>query len=262
MKPFLALLLAGCSDIGVVKHALDADSDGYSDEVDCDEAHATVNPDADEVCDGMDNDCDGAIDEDVTDAGTWFPDADADTFGDPAGAVTGCEAPAGFVSDDTDCDDADAAVSPGSDEVCNLVDDDCDGDVDDADASLVDGETWYADADGDTHGDAGAARIACARPEGFVAAADDCDDTDAAVRPDALEVCDPGDVDEDCDGLSDDEDASVDPAGRATAYPDDDADGFGDATRPVSACDLPASTVADATDCLDTDGAVNPVVVG
>ncbi|MFN7145875.1 MAG: putative metal-binding motif-containing protein, partial [Myxococcota bacterium] len=47
-------------------------------------------------------------------------------------------------------------------------------------------------------------------------------------------------------------------AGRATAYPDDDADGFGDATRPVSACDLPASTVADATDCLDTDGAVNP----
>lgn len=127
-----------------------------------------------EVCDGADNDCDGVVDNDLE--ATWFADADGDTFGDVNAPVVDCAAPAGFVADHTDCDDGRSDARPGADELCNTLDDDCDGA---ADEDL--GQTWYADADGDGWGDPAAPTGACQAPDGHVDNTLDCDDTDARV---------------------------------------------------------------------------------
>ncbi len=245
----------------------DADGDGYGDvndtalgctapagyvanRSDCDDTDAAVNPDADEQCDGIDNDCDGDVDEDdAVDAGTWYTDADGDGFGDGGTAVVACTAPAGTVADGTDCDDANDTVHPGADEVCDGVDNDCDGDVDEDDA--IDALTWYADDDGDGFGDAGDTTLACAAPAGYVADATDCDDTNAAVNPDAQEICDG--IDNDCDG-----DVDGGAVGEGTWYPDGDGDGYGDDAGAVTSCTAPADHVATGGDCDDADPAVHP----
>ncbi len=128
-----------------------------------------------------------------------------------------------------------------------------DSGVDDSGAECPGGgeaTVFYADADGDGHGDPGVFLEACEAPPDHVAGADDCDDGDAAAFPGAVEVCD-GD-DDDCDGAADD---GLD---RSAWYADADGDGYGDAASPTDACAAPAGHVADATDCDDTDGAVNP----
>src|SRR5690606_35535699 len=116
------------------------------------------------VCDGIDQDCDGAVDEDPVGAPFWYADTDGDGFGDPGDSVRACAAPPGRVANDDDCDDTRAAVHPGADESCNGLDDDCDQTVDEDDA--IDALDWYPDLDGDGHGSAGAIRKACAQPPG------------------------------------------------------------------------------------------------
>jgi hypothetical protein len=113
-----------------------------------------------------------------------------------------------------DCDDDDPAVHPGAEEHCDGVDEDCDGVVDE---DAVDASTWYADSDGDGWGWAEDSSQACEMPTGTVADATDCDDGDAAVNPEAEEICD-GVVDDDCDGLVD---AGCGPAAESSL---DDAD--------------------------------------
>ncbi len=98
---------------------------------DCADDDATVNPEAEEVCDGQDQDCDGEIDEGAsTDAPTWYEDRDGDGYGDASRAAVACQAPAGFVERAGDCDDGEASVNPGATEVCgNGVDDNCNEDI-------------------------------------------------------------------------------------------------------------------------------------
>ncbi len=177
---------------------IDADGDGFAACEDCDDADSGRNADATERCDGVDNDCDGDTDEDPTDPEVWYVDADADGFGDASTSVAACTQPDGFVSDDTDCNDADAATHPGASELCDgSNDEDCDGFVDEADA--VDATLWFADDDGDSFGDIDAFEHACHVPTGFVEDHTDCDDAAAEVHPGAEELCD-GAVDHDCDG--------------------------------------------------------------
>ncbi|MFT5679243.1 MAG: hypothetical protein ACI8RZ_000147 [Myxococcota bacterium] len=171
---------------------------------DCDDAVAAVNPGAAEVCDEIDNDCDGEIDTDAEDFATFYADTDGDGFGDAGDTTDACEAPSGTVTDDTDCDDGDSAINPDAAEVCDGADNDCDGDIDDDDASLDTSttDTFYTDDDGDGFGDAGAPVLTCEAPSGTVTDDTDCDDTDASINPDADEIC--SGVDDDCDGVTDD----------------------------------------------------------
>lgn len=105
---------------------VDADGDGFVASMDCDDTDPTVSPDAEEQCNGQDDDCDGSIDEGL-ELISWFSDGDGDGFGSLDELVEGCAAPEGFVSNDWDCDDADSTVHPGAPEVCNGPDRDCDG---------------------------------------------------------------------------------------------------------------------------------------
>jgi len=111
---------------------LDADGDGFAgfgeDASDCDDADAEIHPDAAERCDDVDNNCDGATDNDAVDALLWFLDADGDGYGLSDDAIWSCEDPEGYAADEGDCDDDDAETSPGEEEVCgDGVDNDCDG---------------------------------------------------------------------------------------------------------------------------------------
>ena len=222
---------------------------GYATESgDCDDSNPYVSPDGMEVCNSIDDDCDSLIDEDAADALTYYADADGDTYGDAAVTTSGCTLPAGYVTNTLDCDDGLASVSPVSDEVCNDIDDDCDGSVDEADA--IDGSTWYLDYDSDGYGGTLITAVACDAPAHYVASADDCDDTESGVNPGATEVC--NGIDDDCDGTLDNG------APGTVWYRDADSDGYGDLAATTTDCTAPAGYVADATDCDDGVAAVNP----
>lgn len=108
----------------------DLDADGFDASIDCDDNNASVNPDADEVCNGVDDDCSGEADGDASDLLSWFADTDGDGFGDSADVVEACEAPVDFVADSTDCDDATPLSNPGAVEDCDSdIDEDCDGEA-------------------------------------------------------------------------------------------------------------------------------------
>jgi len=159
-----------------------------------------------EVCNGIDDDCNGSIDEGVTT--TYFRDADADMFGAIAMSMSACAQPSGYVVDSTDCDDTAPAISPGAIEACNGVDDDCDSMTDEGVTT-----TFYADADGDMYGVTAMAMMACAMPIGYVATGGDCDDTATATYPGATELCDA--ADNDCDSSPDEGFACVRGVSRA-----------------------------------------------
>jgi hypothetical protein len=229
--------------------------DGYAPRAgDCDDSQASVNPNGVELCNEQDDDCDGTVDEDdAVDAQTWYGDDDGDGYGGDTTTVA-CEQPSGSSADSKDCDDTDAAVNPGAAEVCNEVDDDCNGYVDDEDPGLTDGDTWTIDYDGDGYGDASGrfTATACEAPSGYVEDATDCDDTDADVFPSADETC--NEIDDDCDGDVDEDDA----LDASTWYEDADGDTYGNASSTDVSCTEPRGYVSDDTDCDDTDADVYP----
>jgi pectate lyase len=79
-----------------------------------------------EICDNKDNDCDGTIDNGVK--SSFYRDYDGDTYGNATSTTQACTAPGGYVSNNLDCNDANAAVHPGATEICgNGIDEDCNG---------------------------------------------------------------------------------------------------------------------------------------
>ena len=248
----------------------DSDGDGYGDaghpiqncsvpagyvgnSTDCDDTRASVNPGAAEVCDGIDNNCNGQVDEGVKT--TYYLDQDHDGYGNPNNSVQDCKQAAGYVTNNTDCDDSRATVHPGATEICgNGIDDNCDGQIDES-CILY---TFYADADADGYGNANSSttNYTGIAPAGYVADKTDCDDTKATVNPDAVEICGNG-IDDNCNGQID-EGCTI-----YTFYADTDADGYGNANSSITNYTgiAPAGYVADKTDCDDTKATVNPAAV-
>jgi hypothetical protein len=244
----------GYGDINVSTDSCTQPAGYVGDATDCDDGRFETNPGATEFCNGFDDDCDGTTDEaDAADALTWYEDADADFYGNPAVMVEDCFQPSGYVADWTDCDDGRFETNPGASEYCNSIDDDCNGTVDDDYA--VDAPTWYADADADTYGNASVSMNSCSQPSGYVADMTDCNDTTDLAYPGADEVCDS--IDNDCDGFID-EDGGV--SDGNTYYADADSDGYGDEGSPIEACAEPSGYVENWYDCNDVD-ATEPITV-
>ena len=274
---------------------VDADGDGATAGVDCDDSDSSVHPGASELCNGIDDNCDGLVDETGLDGSTFYRDADGDGYGDDMISQVACTAPDGFVVESGDCDDDQVAVYPGAPEedctdpvdyncdgstgyadldgdgtpacndcddtdpgvnpyaaeVCNDgVDDNCDGSADEP--GSVGEQIWFADADGDLHGDPAVQVVSCTQPEGFVDNSGDCDDTAAEANPSGVEVCDG--IDNDCDGEID----GPDPIGGMTVYVDADGDGSGSAAVSMVVCVPTADFVASSDDCDDTDPTAYP----
>ena len=216
------LLLNGCLPSFTEKQFIDNpnddfDGDGQTEiEGDCDDSRAEAFLGAVEICDGLDNNCDGEIDESTaTDAQRWYADTDNDGFGQQEAFVLSCNRPEGFVEKAGDCNDNVASINPNMPEVCSIdengvpIDDNCDGFADEEDPNLSGVAIWYRDADRDSWGDNENTRQQCNRPEGYVLDGGDCDDTLSFVYPNATEVCD--EIDNDCDGTIDDEDDNAIP---------------------------------------------------
>jgi hypothetical protein len=238
----------------------DYDGDGFTEiDGDCDDNEPLAYPGADEVCDGIDNDCDGDADEDdALDAALWYFDGDRDGYGTESFTINACAAPSeNYVSVAGDCDDATVGVNPGSQEFCSERDDDCDGLTDYDDPDIVGLKVWYLNQDGDGFGtDDEATNVeACEGPPGYAYDSGDCDDTNPLVNPSAVEQCDG--IDNDCDELTDDDDPGM--VGEGTWYADTDGDGFGDAmSDTLEQCAQPDGHVLDATDCDDDNALANP----
>ncbi|MFK7928946.1 MAG: MopE-related protein, partial [Myxococcota bacterium] len=125
----------------------------------------------------------------------WYEDADRDTFGNAERVVWACDAPTGTSARAGDCDDRDAAIQPDAGELCDGIDQDCDGLVDE---DALDPTEFFADADGDGFGEASLG-LSCDPPVGAASQGGDCDDGDADVYPGAMEpVCSLRDLN--CDG--------------------------------------------------------------
>ena len=175
----------------------DSDEDGYSSigscqgfSDDCNDNNPDIHPEAEETCNGVDDDCDGQVDEGVQI--TYYRDADGDSYGDADNSAQACEPPTGYVTDNTDCDDDDETVHPGASEIYDEIDNDCDGEIDE-------GLTpYYLDADGDGYGDPSQSTLAMSQPDGYVTSNTDCNDDDETIHPGATEIND--NIDNDCDG--------------------------------------------------------------
>ncbi|MCB9779259.1 MAG: hypothetical protein H6742_11900 [Alphaproteobacteria bacterium] len=182
---------------------------------DCNDGNPNIHPGATERCDGADNDCDDLIDDADTDTDettmvTWYLDEDGDGFGVEDETALQCDDPStddeSWARQARDCDDGDAAINPTAAEVCDDadVDENCNGTADDDDSTTSSSSktTWYRDQDEDGYGDRSTGQSTCeGAPDddsAWVTTERDCNDDDAAVNPDAEEICD--DIDNDCNG--------------------------------------------------------------
>ncbi len=209
----------------------DVDGDGFTtEEGDCNDDDPDVNPDEAEVCNGVDDNCDGLEDEGLP-TFQFAPDADGDSFGSGNEElwIQACSAPEGYVqtgSGSSDCADSDPEINPDAEEVCNGLDDDCDSSQDEG--VLV---NLFLDQDQDGWGAGTSAGLGCPGP-GYSITPGDCDDYDPGLNQDDTD----GDGLTSCDGDCEDANPNIFPG---TDY---DGDGF-------SAC---------GQDCDDANGSINP----
>ncbi|MEQ1567228.1 MAG: putative metal-binding motif-containing protein [Myxococcota bacterium] len=221
----------------------DADQDTYLTVAlggdDCDDTDPGIHPGADEVCNGLDDDCDAAIDvedDGLLDGTVYYADDDLDGWGNALSQILACTQPTNTVPTPGDCDDGDGSINPDRPEICSGEDDDCDMLVDEADDSLdlTTLTSWYVDADADGWGVPGTPVEACLAPVGRADNDADCDDTSAL-------------------------------AGPAQVWARDvDGDGFGGGEVTPAQCDAPGPDWVGASlgyDCADDNPAISPAAI-
>lgn len=213
----MLLLTLACVTLSDEDYAtrVDADADGSAWPQDCDNRDATVFPGATEVCDGVDQDCDGEVDEGAGEI--WYEDDDQDGLGAEDEVTRACEQPDGYVANATDCDDGDPQTGGPSEWFADSDGDQAGneedsvhacsppdgyvglgGDCDDQDDQLHPGTTWYEDGDGDGWGGE-ATTVACDPGTGWALQTGDCDDDNPQANPGETELANDG-YDNDCDG--------------------------------------------------------------
>jgi len=202
----------GTVDEGCVTYYLDSDGDGFGDpevsilspfqladhvlnNADCDDQDPNVNPNAPEICDGIDNNCDGFTDEGCS---TYYRDTDGDGFGDPNQSKAFIDPPEDYAANNQDCNDQNPAVNPDAMEICDGIDNNCDGIADIEDTLGC--TTFYADQDADGYGVTDDSRCLCQPEDSYTALKPgDCLDEDPNVNPGAPDPC--GGEDRNCDGI-------------------------------------------------------------
>jgi len=225
---------------------------------DCDDRNDKVHPGVPEVCNDLDDNCDGTPDEEGASGCTWFiRDEDQDGFGAGLGTDRRClcrAVPPYTAVQSGDCDDLKPAIHPGASETCNGLDDDCDGLADPENAPGC--IPYFQDKDGDAYGDpAVSSRCLCAPDPGFkftALRAGDCNDSNAGQNPAATEVCNA--ADDDCDGETDEPGA----VGCIVRWRDEDADGWGIGEGVCICREAPPVTATKSGDCDDRNAAIHP----
>ncbi len=150
-----------------------------------------------ELCNGYDDNCDGFIDEGIV-TNIYYRDYDCDNYGNYFVDTLLCAPMFGFVEDNTDCNDLDPLENPGSEEICNGIDDNCDLNIDE-DLFF---QTLYIDSDGDNYGDLNIDTLTCILTIlGYVIDSTDCNDMDPSIFPGAPELL--NGFDDNCNGLTD-----------------------------------------------------------
>lgn len=270
---------AGDQGLPMDRSPIDEDGDGFvriacsngsmAAPVDCDDTQATVHPGALELCDGIDNDCDGVVDDGASEP--VFADCDGDGAGTGASS-SGChgtpldraECPSGtWVRVMGDCNDTDPLVHPTAADGCPMpdgLDNDCDTRVDEHGTELV-----YPDCDHDAYPRNDRSEMACAGaplPAGLSATLGchaeatwlratttfDCNDEQAAINPAAPEAC--NGIDDNCSG-------AIDEGLTVGRYRDIDGDGHG-AGALVDVCPGTPGYVESSRDCNDNDVMIRP----
>ena len=194
--------------IGCYQFYFDQDEDSYADEdldptclceatgyytvtsltmaTDCQDDDPTINPGASEACNDIDDDCDGERDNEATE--TFYLDADGDGFGLPTAKIEACSVPDGYVpnSGEWDCDDGEPTTNPSAVEICDDVDQDCDGEIDNG--VMTD---WHPDRDGDGFGDCTPAETteSCTDPSDATGLTYTTDDSDCDDADDSITTC-------------------------------------------------------------------------
>lgn len=183
----------------------DAAPEGFvPDATDCDDEDERVYPTAPELCNLIDDNCNGSVDDDPEDAPIWYADYDQDGFGSRTLVTKACEGPTGWIKVGDDCNDFDFYVNPNALEYCDNIDNDCDDTVDEPDAE--DHSVFYEDRDGDGYGWEDSPIDACWLPDGYSESPEDCNDDPAmggaAQVPYTEEICKDG-LDNNCNNDGD-----------------------------------------------------------
>jgi hypothetical protein len=248
MVIFIALLSCG----GDWSYVSDIDGDGYVVPDDCNDLDEKISPASLEYCDGFDNNCNGVTDEQGAEGGhPWYLDLDEDGFHGGPPVLMACIDPGSIYSlDSSDCDDATPEVNPDALEICNGIDDDCDGHADDADSavSFTEDDIWYHDLDEDGYGDPGDVIENCEGRSLFIKQPGDCDDTDSEINPGVPELCSTPGIDDNCDGSFEEEGAE----GALQYFEDSDGDGQG-SEEGLWLCEQLDGWSVYGSDCDDAD---------
>ncbi len=234
----------------------EAFSEGYivpTEKADCNDLDNFTYPNAPEMCDGLDNDCDDVVDNEIV-YQTWFLDSDGDGFGDSANSKEDCVQPdsgKNYVLNNLDCDDSNPNVNPLEKEVCNGIDDNCKNGVDEQ-LPLID---YCPDVDGDGDGDPSLIDSYCKNPSteelNFVQQCGDCNVLNSQVSSlIQYDGCDG--VDNDCDNAIDEDNPPLE------YFLDADSDGHGAGEGTISCTPMPGYVAGVNDDCNDSVTSIHP----